>query len=131
MAGANPAMWETSGTAGVMVRNVPTSCSPRLLLVHEMAGCTGSLEVRCASALCSPCASGSSNETVVSMGGVPQLSVLLISLYLEAVNPYLPAEKSNPAGRNIPSESLSRAPILVGLPGSLGNRCQHLSVLGS
>lgn len=90
MAGANPAMWETSGTAGVMVRNVPTSCSPRLLLVHEMAGCTGSLEVRCASALCSPCASGSSNKTVVSMGGVPQLSVLLISLYLEAVDPYLP-----------------------------------------
>lgn len=96
-----------------------------------MAGCTSSLEVRCASALCSPCLSGSSNETIVSEGGVPQLSVILISFYLEAIDPCLPAERSNPAGRNIPSESLSRALILIGLPGSLGNRSQPPSVLGS
>ena len=68
---------------------------------------------------------------VVSKGGVPQLSVLLISLCLEAVDPYLPTERSNPAGRNIPSESLSRALTVKGLPGGLGNRFQHLSVLGS
>lgn len=35
MAEANPAMGETGGTAGVMVRNVvPTSHSLRFLLVH-------------------------------------------------------------------------------------------------
>lgn len=64
-------------------------------------------------------------------GGVPQLSVLLISLYLEAVDPYLPSERSNPAGRDIPSESLSCALILIDLPGALGNRSQGPSVLGS
>lgn len=59
MAGANPAVEETSGTAGVTVRNaVPISCSSRLLLVHQAVGCTGSLELRAASALCSPVSLG-------------------------------------------------------------------------
>lgn len=51
-------------------------------------GCTCSLP---------PCVSGSSNETVVSEGGIPQLGVLLFSHCLEAVDSCLPAERSNPA----------------------------------
>lgn len=109
---------------------VPISCSPRLLLVHQAVGCTGSLEVRAASALCSR-VSGNSSETVVSQGGVPQLGVLLISLCLDAVDSCLPAERSNPAGRKVPSAPLSCAVILEGLPGSLGKRCWCTYVLGS
>lgn len=79
------------------------------------------------SALCSPRLSGSCNETLVYKGGLPQLSVLLVSLYLAADDPYLPAKRSNFAVRNIPCESLSCALILLCLPGDLGNHSQHLS----
>lgn len=68
---------------------------------------------------------------VFSRGGVPEFTVLLIGLYLEAVDPFLPSEKNNPAGSNIPSESISCTPILIGLSGSLGNCSQRLSVLRS
>lgn len=90
MAGANPAVGETSGTAGVTVRNVPISCSLRLLLVHQAVGCTGSLEVRAAPALCSPVSLGTAVRLLSLREGFPSsgycFSVsalrLLIPVYL-------------------------------------------------
>lgn len=81
---------ETSGTAQIAVRNVPISCSPRLLLVHQATGCTGSLEVRAASALCSPVSLGAAVRLWSPREGFPSsgycLSVsalrLLIPVYL-------------------------------------------------
>lgn len=81
--------------------------------------------------LCSPYPSGGTSKIVVFKGGVPQVSALLISLCLEAVDSFLPAESNNPAGRNIPSKSMSCTPILVVLLGRLGNCSQHPSILGS
>lgn len=107
-----------------------------LLLPKASAGASGSglhWQPGGKGCICSllPCVSGNSSETVVSQGGVPQLGVLLISLCLEAVDSCLPAERSNPAGRKVPSASLSCALILEGLPGSLGKRCWCTYVLGS
>lgn len=69
---------------------VPISCSPRLLLVHQAVGCTGSLEVRAASALCSPVSLGTAVRLLSPREGFPSsgycLSVsalrLLIPVYL-------------------------------------------------
>lgn len=131
MAGTNPAVAKASRTAGVTVR-----CCAHLLLSKTSAGASGSKlhwQPGGKGCICSllPCVSGNSSETVVSEGGVPQLGVLLICLCLEAVDSCLPAERSNPTGRNVPSASLSWAPILEGLPGSQGKRCWCTSVLGS
>lgn len=120
MTGANLAVGETSGTAGGRIRNVvPTSCSPRLLLVHWK------LDVRSASALCSPSVSGSSSE-VVSKGGVLcSVYCFLVSTLRLLIPVYLLREVL--LGGIFPVKPSACAPILVGLPGSLGSNCQHPS----